>query len=113
MTPVYSTQFLSLAGLAGGLLPYYFVPPERVAVVKSVVITIGINLVPCWAAVKQTSTGQILAAIGFGVSDIPTHDKQCYTFWLHQVLEAGDGLSCEANNCAVDISAGGYLLVAP
>lgn len=113
MTTVYSTTFVAQAGFSGGPSIIYTVPPEKVAVVKFMTITVGINLVPCWAAFKHEPYENIIHSFGVAITDIPTHDKQTYPIFCSYTLEAGESLAIEASDCACDFGAAGYLLTAP
>ena len=113
MAAVYSTQLVAASGVSGGPIPAFTVPAGKVAVVKFMTITVGLNLVPCWGAFKQSSSGGIIHSFGLGVADVPSHDKQTYPVYCTVVLEPGEDLLIETSSCTCDFAAGGYLLSLP
>ena len=110
---IYTTQLVAVAGFAGGPFVAFTTPADRVCVIKFMSITVGFNLVPCWGAFKQGSSGGIIHSFGAGVSDVPTHDKETFPVYCTLVLEPGEDLLIETSSCTCDFAAGGFLLTPP
>lgn len=110
MSFVYSTRFVDLAGVSGLYPDAYTVPLGQLAVVRTIIISLGSNITAGDARVI-TGSGAVIAIHGEGIG--PSGPTSTY-FSGRTVVPPGDSLSLETTGGYIaDFTISGYLLALP
>lgn len=112
--PVYSTQFVALGGFSGVGLVQYHVPFARLAVVKTMAITVGANVTPGNAVFRHQPSNAIMYSTSFRLTDLPTIDWETQAIFGTWVLNEAEEIWVETTGGWIaDFFASGYLLDLP